>query len=469
MNPLSIAALPFAPPSPWQGRRVFAHYFQTFPLSVDNKPAAVDYYNVQFLTPGGESGKHVAYGGFLRQRPLAVPPLATPALVGGGDYRAANMQREVQMAIARGITGFCYDVLSIADGLTGNLPRMLAAASAVDGRFAVVPMLDMVSLGAAATPGVCASVVVACAQSPASYRLADGRLVFSAYNAQLQPLAWWQSLIGLLNAQGINVAFLPVLPSSGQTPGSLLPATWAVGGWGTATPGPSAALTAAPAHAAGIQYMLPVGAQQCRPKANAFWEASNTLAFRNAWQAAIATGADLIQCVTWSDFSESSQVSPCTDATLYPSMGTGFYDLTAYYASWFAYSAPPTITQDVLYWCHRRMPVGAAHSGQVNGMAAVLAGGGPGEDNIEVLAFLTAPGVVKINGAQMNCGAGVTSVKTPLVAGVPVFALQRNGSNVFSAPGAVQIYGAQGSPTGLLDLTYWSGSVTKAGPTAYAW
>lgn len=464
MNPLSIAALPFAPPSPWQGRRVFAHYFQTFPLSIDNKASAVDYYNVQFLTPTGESGKHVAYGGFLRQRPLAVPTLAAP-----GDFKGRNMFWEVSMAIARGITGFCYDVLSVADGLTGNLPRMLAAAAAVDGRFKIVPMLDMVSLGAGATPGVCASVVVACAQSPASYRLADGRLVFSAYNAQLQPLVWWQSLIGLLNSQGINVAFLPVLPSSGQTPGSLLPATWACGGWGTATPGPSAALTAAPAHAAGIQYMLPVGAQQCRPKANAFWEASNTLAFRNAWQAAIATGADLIQCVTWSDFSESSQVSPCTDATLNPSIGTGFYDLTAYYASWFAYSAPPTITQDVLYWCHRRMPVGAAHSGQVNGMTAVLAGGGPGEDNIEVLAFLTAPGVVKINGAQMNCAAGVTSVKTPLVAGVPVFTLQRNGSNVFSSPGPLTIYGAQGQPSGLLDLTYWSGSVTKAGPTAYAW
>lgn len=444
-------------------RRVFAHYFCTFPLSIDNKPAASDYYNLQFLTTTGENGKHVAYGGYLRQRPLPVPPAAA-----GVDFKSANMQLEVQMAIARGITGFCFDVLTLADGLTGRLPAMLTAAAAVDGRFKIMPMLDMSSLGSAITATQAASVIGLAATSAATLRHADGRLIFAAYNAQLQTLAWWQTMIALLNIQNISVAFIPILPSSGQTPGPLAPASYGVGGWGTNTPGPSAALTAAPAHGVGVIYMLPVGPQQCRPKASIFWEASNSVSFRNAWTAAIATGADLIQCVTWSDFSESSQVCPYTDATLNPSIGTGFYDLTAYYATWFATGIQPPITQDVLYWFHRRMTASAAHPNQVNGMTPVLAGGPPEEDNIEVVAFLTAPGTVLINATPFACAAGITSVKVPLAAGIPRFTLQRNGSNVFSAAGPLQIYGPAGLPSGLLDMTYWNGSITAAGLTSYA-
>jgi hypothetical protein len=436
MNPLSVAALPFAPPSPFAGKRVFAHYFETFPLSIDNKPAPSDYYTTQFLTPTGENGKHVAYGGFLRQRPLQMPPAAS-----GVDFKAQNMAREVSLAIARGITGFCYDILSLGDGLTGNLPKLLTAAAMVDGRFKIIPMFDMVSLGSAVTPSAVASVMaMPVSVSPAAYRLADGRLVMAAYNAQSQTLAWWQSLISQLNNAGINVAFLPVLPSSGQTPGALLPASWGVGGWGTATPGPSAALTAAPAHAAGVAYMLPVGIQQCRPKDSLFWEAGNSAAFRAAWAAAITTGADCVQCVTWSDYSESSQVAPSTDATLNPSIGTGFYDMTAYYAAWFASGVQPVITQDVLYWIHRRMTAAAPHPGQAQGMSPVLAGGTPEEDHIEVVSFLTQPGTVVINGSAFQCPAGISSSKAALTPGFPKFALQRNGSNVFSATGPVQIY-----------------------------
>ncbi len=78
-----------------------------FPLSIDNKPSSQDYYNNQYLNKGGESGKWVRQGGFLRQRPLGVAVSSDP------NWRLSNMEHEVRMAIARGITGFTIDVLSV--------------------------------------------------------------------------------------------------------------------------------------------------------------------------------------------------------------------------------------------------------------------------------------------------------------------------------------------------------------------
>jgi len=47
--------------------------------------------------------------------------------------------------------------------------------------------------------------------------------------------------------------------------------------------------------------------------------------------------------------------------------------------------------------------------------------------------------------------------------GVPTFSLLRNGSAVFSFQGGVQIYGTGGLPSGVLDMTYWSGSAAQGG------
>jgi hypothetical protein len=54
-------------------------------------------------------------------------------------------------------------------------------------------------------------------------------------------------------------------------------------------------------------------------------------------------------------------------------------------------------------------------------------------------------------------------VRVPLQPGVPTFSLMRNGSDVFSFQGGIQIYGTSGIPSGVLDLTYWSGSAAQSG------
>src|SRR5271170_1779322 len=71
-------------------KKVFAHYFAPFPISLDNTPAATDYYTVDYLAPDGEGGKHVTCGGFLRERPLPQTPWGD-----GIDYESANLQIEI--------------------------------------------------------------------------------------------------------------------------------------------------------------------------------------------------------------------------------------------------------------------------------------------------------------------------------------------------------------------------------------
>src|SRR6202789_360235 len=140
------ACLAFTMPDPAvlfaSPKKVFAHYFYPFPLQVDDKPASQDYYNRNYLNPNSESGKWAAKGGFLRQRPLAVGTAA------GANFQLLNMEQEVRMAIARGITGFTIDVMGVKDATVAdsNLHRLLRAAQAVDPRFKIVVMPDLTAL-----------------------------------------------------------------------------------------------------------------------------------------------------------------------------------------------------------------------------------------------------------------------------------------------------------------------------------
>jgi hypothetical protein len=147
------------------------------------------------------------------------------------------------------------------------------------------------------------------------------------------------------------------------------------------------------------------------------------------------------------------------------SIGTGYYDLNGFYAAWFLTGQEPAITHDVLYYFYRREPTNAAASAQ--GQPEHLSGSDPVENDIELLAFLTAPGQLKITiGGKtytQNAGAGEVSFKVPSQPGIPLFTLSRNGVQVFSFQGGVQIYGAGGLPSGVADLTYWSGSAAKSG------
>jgi hypothetical protein len=125
----------------------------------------------------------------------------------------------------------------------------------------------------------------------------------------------------------------------------------------------------------------------------------------------------------------------------------------------------PPITLEVLYYFYRREPTNAASPAQ--SAANKSTGGAPAENNIELVSFLTAPATVKITiGGRtfsQDAAAGISSFKVPIAPGNPQFTLSRNGADIFSFQGPVQIYGTSGLPSGVIDMTYWSGSASRSG------
>jgi hypothetical protein len=459
------ACLPFTMPDAStlfnSQRKVFAHYFYPFPLMLDNRPAAQDYYNRNYLSPAGESNKWAAKGGYLRQRPL---PVGIPS---SANYSLANMEQEVRMAIARGITGFAVDVMSRkeANDPSSHLHQLLAAAQAVDSRFKIVVMPDISALKSDAD--AVTQIIASVASSPAAYRLSDGRLVVTAFNASVNSPQWWASVIAQLKSQGISIAFVPTFLGWGGHANDFAAISDGFGDWGTATESVSDRMKADPASAHnnfGKIYMMPVDPQQFRPKDATYWEAGNSGAFRKSWMSAIDGGADWVQIVTWSDFSESSEIEPYTDATLRRDIGTGFYDMNGYFATWFLSGTRPTITHDVLYYFYRREPTNAA--GPQQSAPDRVINSTP-EDDIEMVAMLATPGDISISiGGQRfseSAPAGLTSFKIHTQPGTPQFSLSRGGSEVFSFQAPVEIYGPSGLPSGVIDMTYWSGSASKSG------
>jgi hypothetical protein len=442
-------------------KKVFAHYFFPFPVSIDNAAPASDYYNTQYLTKTGEANKWLAHGGYLRQRPLGRTSTANAA------WLQLNMEAEIKAAMARGITGFAFDVMSVdeATGINSPLQRLLAAALAVDSRFKIMVMPDISALQGNSSAVV--QIIASVASSPTAYRLSDGRLVSSAFDAGLNSAAWWTSVLSQLNAKGINVAFVPVFLGWQGSVETFAPISYGISDWGTATAASASALQADPEilhNTYGKIFMMPINPQQFRPKDFTYWEAGNSAAFRNGWMSAINGDADSVQLVTWNDFSESGQISPYTDATLRGDIGTGYYDMNAFYAAWFLTGQQPTITHDVLYYFYRREPGNAAGPAQSQLDTNVT---GTAENDIELVAFLTAPGTLKITiGGKtytQDAAAGIASFKIPAQPGIPLFTLSRSGTDVFSFVGGVQIYGLSGIPSGVQDLTYWSGSAAKSG------
>jgi Glycosyl hydrolase family 71 len=446
-------------------KKVFAHYFYPFPLSIDNRSPKTDYYNTQFLNKEGESDKWSAQGGYLRQRPLPVNASSD------SHWKQLNMQLEVSTAIARGITGFAFDVMSVdqVTNATSQLHLMLNAAQAVDSRFKIMVMPDMTALGSDFDGVV--QIIESVAKSPAAYKLADGRLVVSAFDANLKSPAWWQAVLTRVKAAGISVAFVPTFLGWTQYADLYESISYGYGDWGTATANASSLLEddASISHESFNKiFMMPVDSQQFRPKNYQFWEAGNSASFRVGWNNAIQGKADWVQLVTWNDYSESGEVSPYTDITLNPSIGTGYYNLNGYFATWFLTGHTPTLTHDVLYYFYRREPTNAKAPRQ--SQADKQTGSDAAENDIELLAFLTAPGDLKITiGGKTfthSAAAGMVSYKIPTQPGTPVFTLSRGGKDVFSFQGGVSIYGVNGIPSGVADMTYWSGSASKSGVCA---
>ena len=401
-------------------RKVFAHW-HFFPISVDNDPPASDYYQDEWLTPSGEGGLHLLYGGFIRHRPLGRAPLP-------GDFEQTDCETDVRHAIAVGIDGFFYNILTTnpADATWTRFISMLDAAEAVDPGFLLVPNIDASvtpQAGRAAMTALLATII----DRPAIYRI-DGEPVVAAYAAEFWDLASWQAAITDL---GCKLVQIHLTYGVGSTPAT----TYGQGIWGNrSAPTIASGASAATTHAAGRIWVEPVCPQDMRPADQAYWEANGSLLLRTMFAEAAATTAEWIQLVTWNDYRESSVWQPSTGGQ------NAYHDLLAYYIETFKIAAP-TIVRDVLYYFHRIEPTTVTYDTILQPEPFLLFDATPASNTIECLAFLTAPGTLEIEvdggTTQQAAAAGVTSFAVPLgTGGMPIFRLIRSAVTVIEVTSA---------------------------------
>lgn len=429
-------------------KKVFAHYFTQFPISIDNKEGPSDYYARGYLAPEGEGGKHAAYGGFLRDRPLPQPVRSET------DWAAQNFREEVRRAAAVGIDGFTVDLLSYEGRHWLAAQKLMDAARDQDPGFKIVLMPDMTA-GFKAHPEKPADAVRELAAHPSAFHLPDGRLVVAPFNAQEQSATWWKGWLAQMKAAQVQIAFVPVFQGWHGYAKDFAPISHGFSDWGWRSPKAQASWrkTAGLAHSSVKIWMAPVAPQDMRPKSLTYTEAGNSENFRVMWENAILGGADWVQLITWNDYSEHTHVAPSVGTQ------TAFYELCAYYTLWFKSGRPPPVARDAIYYFHRRQFTTAQpDSAKQPKTFARAAGSDPALNEIEMLALLTAPGTLEIESAgktqHLEAKAGMTSFRVPLAEGQPVFRLRRAGRVAITLTSAFPV----SNHADYQDLLYYAGS-----------
>lgn len=531
-------------------RAIFAHSMSSFPLGYEAHSGPDDYYNVQAMNPvyyGGSGEDFRLIGGRLRMRPLYAPDKNVDTKGSHfNENKYANVKREIHMAIARGITGFTQFIGNpdeLAD-MNGTLNLLLKAAQETevmpDGspRFRVMIMTDLLALNGNAsrvltTPDHTPTndeiaervddsvykIYRYLADKPAAFRLADGRLVVTTFEADKgMTIPRWKAIFDRLNLDGVRVAFIMGTPKWKKYTEACMSASttcmnnyqndsFGFADWGDAVLNSAANFLNDPALAHLLRpnplitnkllFMMPIRSQEYHvrgsplikndPSHNVIdrptaWEARNSDLIRTYWNSAINGGADMVQLVTWNDFDEATIIQPYTDRTLANDIGNGFYNITGYYSTWYLTGQKPVVTHDVLYYIYRREPTNAAvtsavyNLGYIDDLGAVHPGkdtaAQPFSDQVEMLAFvkekrgtlrITFPDLPPFTRDISSEEDNVISFKVSTHPGIPTFELIRDGKEVISYQAGVRIYGQNGLPDGTQDLTYWSGSGSEAG------
>lgn len=416
--------LPFDKPSAAalraSAKKAFAFYFPPFPVSIDNKDPAQDQY-ASWLNPLGSNGAYQAQGGYLRDRPQA------RAVRSGTDWRKADFETEVRQAIAQGLDGFIYEHHTSSDQRWNHMVELLDAAKSVDPGFKIMLSPDFPLTEGAAHDKVLSDILQA-KDHPSLFKLADGRVPLAPFYPERQPLSWWKTLQDKLEAKGMKTALVPIFLYWNGTGRS----DWNADIYGYASWGARFASMTDTYRKAGLEakargriWMSPVAFEDVRPKEHHLWESSASLALRSSWEKAMEGDATWVSLMTWNDYSES---------WMNPSQYRGkvIGDVSAYYATWFKTGKKPAIVRDALYYFHRSHRSDAPYdtSKQTGGPIKVKSGD-PFVDEVELLAFASAPGTLVIKqGTDVKTkevtSAGMVSFKVPLVPGTtPVFQLKR--------------------------------------------
>jgi hypothetical protein len=420
-------------------KKVFAHYFGPYPISTDNATYTSDSYHNAFLNPTYST--YAQYGGWFRDRPLPRPKLAF-------DYMSVDAATDIVRAHNAGLDGFFVDLLGLSGTNWNNYTRLANKASEIfpGGEFKVIPMVDANGATGLATPTQAAQNIAWFANLPSAWFLDDGRFVVSSFKADGKSVDWWtQVATALRNNHGLEAAYLHVFLNYNNA-ASYSSINWGSSSWGWGsdpTVTGNVSNQAAAAHGRGEVYMSPIQPQSARPTSSLFDEAWNTRGHRAAWEKAINDGAEYVQLVTWSDYSENGQFAPSAVS------GYCNLDIGSYYLTRFKTGSYPTILRDAIYLSHRNQPMDATITGgQTKRMAQWQRGGTltPVKNEVEALVFLTAPATVAITvggvSTNFSAGAGMSSFSAPLRDGTVSAKAVRSSATVAEVTSPVPVQSA---------------------------
>lgn len=440
-------------------KKIFAHYFYPFPLRFGTSPAGSDYYSKNYLRPEGERGKFAEVGGFLRSRPLSRANLVS------ASYRIDDLAAEVRAALAIGIGGFSFNVMSKNNLLekSSRMHSLIAAISLVDHRFKLLLMPDMTALKGGADE--LKEIIKLAYRETVFFRTIEGGLVVAPFAAHLQKIEFWQGLINDLYSDGYKIELLPVFFDWKKYISAYKDLVIGYSDWGEVTPSWARknAHDSSYAHAVSKIYMAPIGPQQYRPKNSIAWEPEGADSYIDLWHGAINSKSDLVQLVTWNDFSESSQVAPYTDLSLDDGVGVGFYYITSYFSDWYLSESRPKIMEDMVFVFYRRhffddgVPKklgGAVVKGKVSDFYNLLVFSKSGGDLIVKTDRLTRSFLVS---------PGLNRIFVPLSEGRLKFYLNNNQGASFSNITSIDVSRVNPGGSEVMDLTYWAEGFVENG------
>lgn len=428
-------------------RKVWAHYFGPYPRSLNNAATIdSDTYLTSHNSPYYSGSTNWKYkGGHFRNRPIFRPPIA-------GDWKYQDCVFDVQTAKAVGIDGFVCDLLGLSGTNYDNYMTLIRAAHALDNGIKVIPMVDGNGATAGATPELAADHIRKYAGWKSSHYLPDGRFLVMSYKGEAKSVDWWNQVGDeLRNTWGIEPAFWLVFNDHNQSAAYASGVRGWVGSgvWGRGSdPAVIDSLSnqVATAHGRGELYCHPIQPQNLHLTASTpfYDEAMNTGALRAGWRKAIREGADAVQLVTWSDYSEGGEYAPSAAS------GMANLDLSAFYMTKWKTGEYPPILRDAGYLSYKSTLAGTTYTApeQTTFMyQRALSGRSAVSYLVELLLFLTAPAhvVLRIGSARYEYDAtpdpetGIHIATRAAQAGAVSFEVTRGGQLVTEMAPNVQI------------------------------
>lgn len=424
-------------------RFVMPHNFITFPPSFNNETVRPDYWDLNRIPPG--SGTNAVYGGESRYRKFFAPHRNE------ANWQALNLVQEIQWAAEAGFDGFFVDMLQ-ANRPTGDITRWVQVKQLMEAcniwnlnrpvneKMWIVLMPDgttsATSIGA---ENILADTISSVWTDPCLWKFPNGDLLIAPYqpegDATHAGRAFWDAAAAALHARGVNFRIWNCYQKS-WTAAPQAPAfnsmvdLYGNGRWGSRNPTSTAntgvdnrgaaAYNAAnfPAHA---PWLAPVSYQDVRPNQAGWTEAGGWDQLIQSWLSAIQTGTQSVQIPTWDDFAEM--------AAICPSIGGGFaiLDVMSYYNVWYKMGVSPTIVRDGLYLAHRihwcnSTPTTVGTGFTITGpqtRQSLRLGGDAFRNEIDLVAFLTGPGTLRITAGTAvttrdYTAGGMQQLKAPL-------------------------------------------------------